>query len=356
MKQLSEIGVEAIYASDTIIRNYDSFPFAFFFPSNGHPGDTAQDCIANILAERLRRYHIPSDLDPDLFSTKMENTRVYNISSRVFPPKCDTGKYKDGEIFECRHIYYNGLPIKDANKSSGIMVIGNSFLKTPMNASPDYALPVLIMYKTSSSVDYQGMSGQFTPLSDMILRMISNPEFYLKDKKVLIIHIGADHMQKAFSSDAMVNCSEVDQERLTFNNREFKLSLSLSSNTTEEKNSENDSLTWGSLLDVEKTVLRIGKDGLLSFDLKLSERQKDLINDSKPIICVIPYASTRTQQDIDPSPISFTVNGIPKIMQNSHDRFSCLLYELSAWTQGITINVRGKPDTLFAIKDIQIWQ
>ena len=39
VKQLSEAGIETLYASDEIIANSEKYPFAFFFPSNYHPSD-----------------------------------------------------------------------------------------------------------------------------------------------------------------------------------------------------------------------------------------------------------------------------------------------------------------------------
>ena len=113
VKQLSENGVETIYASDRIINNFNRFPFAYFFPANAHPGDTTQDCLSDLLVERLRRYNIPSELEQSLFSTTMESSHIYSSPEPyLFPKDCDIGAYKEGSIYVCRHIYYDQELVK----------------------------------------------------------------------------------------------------------------------------------------------------------------------------------------------------------------------------------------------------
>lgn len=357
VKQLSEIGVESIYISDKIIQNYDKYPFAFFYPANSHPGDTTQDCISDELVERLRRYSIPENLNASLFSTKMEDTRIYNIpSTYLFPQNCDNGLYKENEKYECKHIYYNNAPIKINDKNSYIMIIGNSFIKSPMNASPDLALPSFMMYKLHSSIDWSWKSGQLTPLSDILVQLISNPESFLSGKKVLIMQIGVDHMKKAFSNNTMLNIAEVDKERLILNNKTLKANYILPTNTKTED--MNNTAIWGNLSSVNKTVLKVGENGKLTYTFKTTELYSlgNTLNDLDPIVCVVPYACTRTRQDIDNSTCRMIVNNISKTMQCSSAHFFNLSFELPAGTKEITIKVEGTPGTLFAIKSIQIWQ
>ena len=355
VKQLSEAGIESIYISDSIIENYNKFPFAFFYPSNNHPGDTAQDCLTDVLAERLKRYGLQEELDPDLFSVKIENTRIYNYPKPyLFPENCDTGSYKAGDIYECRHVYYRNDPLITKYRDSSIMIIGNSFVKTPMNASPDVSLPTLLMMKTLSGVDWYFISGGLSPFSDILIRMLSSPETFLKNKKVLIMQVGIDHLKSVFTNESMVDMAEIDSERLFLNNKKFRMDFIIPANATEEQTK--DSSLWGGLINIEKSVLTIDESGSLEYHFTFDQDSSSFsnIDISAPIYCVIPYAVVRRN-----ATCRMLINDISKAMKSSNSgasRFFTLLYELPPGTKEINVRFEGKPGSIFAVKDIQIWQ
>ena len=346
VKQLLDIGVEAIYASDQIIKNYNRYPFAFFIPENPHPSDTAQDVMAEILAERLKRYDIKTELDPALFSEAQFPHSYKDAEEYWFPENCDIGNNQAGKSYTCRGCLYNGETIKKT-KDSPIMVIGNSFIQSPV--SPPDSLPAILSCKLRSTIDWYRISG-FGPFSDILIQILSNPDFFLKNKKVFIMQVGTMHINNANRSEIMLDIAKLDHERVLLNNRTMKGRLCLPSNVDYDQ-TVNPKL-WGKLSSAEKTVLKIDNTGKLTYNFDLSQAVEEL-TDSE-LICVVPHTCTVN------SSCRMTINKTSQTMncfnQGDNARFYNLAYELPPGTKEITIQFEGKPGSFIAINDIQIWQ
>lgn len=351
VKQLSEVGIETLYVSDLIIKNFDRFSFAFFYPNNSHPADTTQDCISDILVKRLERYDIASNLNHESFSCKNESTHTYDAPVPfLFPSNCDTGSYLEGSKYECMHIYYDNELVAP-QKESPVMLIGNSFIRSPM-LLPE-SLPAYLMYKTDAGIDWYRVSGQ-GPFSDILVRLLSSPEVFLKDKKVIIMQIGTDHLTNAIRNESMLNIAKLDQERLLLNNMTMKTRVILPSNVSDDIifNTE----IWGPISNVEKTVLKIGESGSFeqSINIPNTFMQGGITNKDKSMICVIPSTCTRDAH------CEICVNGIKQQVNSfnyvSNARFFNLVFELPAGMEILSIEIKGKPGTLIAIKDVQFWQ
>ena len=348
VKQLSEIGVETIYASDQIIKNYNRYPFAFFIPENSHPSDTAQDVLADILVDRLKRYDIKPELNPTLFSEAQFPHCYKETEAYWFPENCDIGDNQAGKSYTCRDVLYNGEKIKRA-KESPVMVIGNSFIETPIS-TPE-SLPALLSYKLCSPVDWYRISG-YGPFSDILIQLLSNPDFYLKNKKVFIIQVGTMHITAVNRLETMLDIAKLDSERVLLNNKKVMGHLLLQSNASTEEIADPE--LWGPLSKVEKTVLKLDETGKVSYNFNVDQIGKE-ISGSDPIVCIIPHTCTPHI-----TPPKATINQNEKIMQSPHaaslSRFVNLTYEFPAGTKEITMTIEGKPGTFIAIKDIQIWQ
>ena len=346
VKQLSETGIETIYASDQIIKNYNRYPFAFFVPENSHPSDTTQDVMADLLADRLKRYGIVSELDKSLFS----ESKVFRPlqEKEVFPPDCDIGDNEVLSPYMSREILYNGEKIKKDKDSSKVMVIGNSFIQTPI--SPPDSLPVLLSYKLCAPVDWYRISGH-GPFSDILIQLLTNPDSYLKNKKVLIFYVGTKSITEVNQSETMLNIATLDNERVILNNKKIKGHIILQSNAEPDQIADSD--LWGPLSSVEKTVLKTDKSEAMTFFFKIEQFGSN-ISDSEPIVCIIPHLCSLNTS------CTCIVNGISKQMHCSNyarnARFFNLVYELPAGTKDLTIKFEGKAEHLFTIKDIQIWQ
>jgi len=207
-KQLSEIGVETIYSCDSIIRGYSKFQFAFFFPKNGHPSDTTQDIISNLIASRAKRYNIPVDLSSNKFEIKL-GPHTYNAAKEyLFHDNCDIGANKPKTSYMCRHITYGGKPIERC-QDAPILVLGNLYIQTPM--SDPKALPSLLSMKTLSNVDFMRINGT-GPLTSIIEQILRLPHRFLKNKKVLIIQFGTTILTECNQKKSMYNIRELEMK------------------------------------------------------------------------------------------------------------------------------------------------
>ena len=338
-KQLMDIDIECIYASDFIIKNYNKYPFAFLFPSDPHPADTAQDVLTDILAERLKRYSLKSDLNPLLFSETREGAYLERGS---FPAQCDIGDNKEGECYLYRRIYYNGGAIP--KKGSSVMIIGNSFTNIPFNATPS-----LISLKTNSSIDYYRM-GSYGPFSELLFLFLSRPEYFLKDKKVLIMQVGTEHLRTVNNNNTMLNIAQIDADLLKINNKTKKSVLFLQQ---EDDSTIPDYVNWGGIIIDKRNILTIQSDSIMSvISFNISEEMN--LDKTKSLTLLIPSICFKNNS------CSLIVNGQTKQLtgytQEKTGKYIVLCFDLPSDTEEITVNASGAPGTLFSIKEIQIWQ
>lgn len=127
VRQLSAAGIETIYASDNIIAEHAKYPWAFFYPPNGHPSDTCQDVLASLMAERLERYHLPKNLDPAKFSFVQRPNCYGGNLAYLFPENCDIGTNRAQTGYSNICVLYNGGEVWMASDSP-ILILGNSFI------------------------------------------------------------------------------------------------------------------------------------------------------------------------------------------------------------------------------------
>ena len=279
----------------------------------------------------------------------MDSSHIYYTDTPyLFPEGCDIGSYKAGDSYECRHIYYqNDFVTK--NKNASVLVLGNSFILSPMSPSSPEALPTLLSYKMHSSTDWYRISG-YGPFSDIMIQLLTNPDKFLRNKKVLIMQVGTDHLQVANSREIMLDIAQLDSERVLLNNRKMKSHFALSSNVNESEITDVE--LWGPLSNTNKSVHKIDKSGKMEFAFDLE--QTGNINNTEPIICFIPHMC------VSNTSCKLTINNQQKTMHApnyaKNAKFFNLVFELPAGTKEIRITVSGKEGFLFAIKDIQIWQ
>ena len=341
VKQLSEIGVEVIYSADSIIQNYNRYPFAYFYPTNAHPSDTAQDINSDILAERIKRYAIPQTLDPLLFSVR-QNTHVYrDQEAYLFPKNCDIGDNEAGTAYTCREVLYDGKLIPRTSDAP-IIVLGNSYMQTPMS-SPD-TLPTLLSMKLLIPVDFLRVEAS-GPFTSIITQILASPERYLEHRKVLVMQYGTTALTNANNNSLMVNIREEDENRLLFDKKSVVLTYdALLFGETDD--SIDDSL-WSNL--PQKHVYQTGASGSIKVASFSVENKTDT---SKSVICMIPAVCFKVQS------ASFSVNGIKKSIPAFYRNpfYSFISFELPPGTKNIDVSIEAKKGTAVAIRDIQIWQ
>ena len=327
VKQLSEIGVETIYSADSIIKNYNRYPFAFFFPGNAHPSDTAQDVNSEILANRLQRYSIEHDLDPALFSVKQSPHVYRDQDPYLFPKDCDIGDNKSGTPYTCREVLYDGKILPQTSNAS-IITLGNSYMQTPMN-NPD-SLPTLLSMKLLTPVDYLRVNAS-GPFTSIISQILITPERFLKHKKVLIMYFGTDALSDADTNSLMVNIREEDKNHLILDKKSVVMTYN-DLKSVETDDSIDNSL-WENL--PQKHIQVLGESGILDIAKISIDSQTDT---SKSVVCMIPAVCFRNQS------ASFLVNGIKKGIPSFYRNpfYSFISFQLSPGTKTIEISAEGK--------------
>ena len=336
VKQLSEIGVECVYCSDIIVHEYKRFPHAYMYPTDPHPADTAQDVITDILTNKLYRYSLDQEFEPD--------SEVFVKAYKecvVWPDNCDIGNNQVGEAYEYRSVSCKFS--KDVPKDSEIMLIGNSFANLPLNATHS-----LLQYKLRSRVESYKLAS-LGPFSEIIFQLISRPDYFLKNKRVLIMQVGTDHLTAANNLNIMLNIEHVDEDRLLLNGKRRVTQLFSREMETDNEYVER----WGNLSVDKRNIFKIGPNRhveIISLDLE-KEGSLDL---SKDMVLVVPSTCRANTS------ATLFVNNISKQIHCSNEtdtaKFFNLSFKLPAGTKRVDIKAEGKPNISLAIKNIQIWQ
>lgn len=340
VKQLSEAGIEAIYASDEIIANYSKFPWAFFFLDNYHPSDTCQDVMTSLMAERLERYHLPKTLDAAKFSFVQEPHCYGEDKTYLFPENCDIGPHRAGTSYTNRCVLYDGKKIQ-SDENSSVLVFGNSYIQTPMNTSFSYptVLSSKILYGVKSY-----MIGGTGPMTTIVQNLFIQPEAFLANKKVVILQFGISYFLlplKWNNLAVMDRCQTlmVGKNQLAT----FRVPGQMVSYADRNKNVV---CIWKEL--PEKHEFICPPSGMVS----ITNIQPEQIDPAKKVICVIPAAT------FPYSSVSLTVNGLEESIPDASAmiRWQNVIFELPAGTKSLQISARGAANVIFAIRNIMIYQ
>ncbi len=324
-RQLLERGVETIYYSDELIKNYNRYPWAFFFPGNGHPSDTTQDVLADILAARLKRFNFSKTLDPKKFSF-VQHGHVYgNHKNYLWPENCDIGSNTAGTSYQCRRVLYDGKDIK-YDPEAPVLILGNSFIQTPM----DYpeSLPTLLMSKILNNVSVFRING-YGVLTKMPSVVGHNPQHYLKNKKVVIMVLGIIHFP---SNISITSLRKIDQNNAMLCGKKLVKKFSVAS-TVQKKQKGN----W----------ISSGKQGKIKL-LTISSPVWDV---NKEFVVVLP-----TWHENEYVRACYKINGVEQNISPdiSHN---LVIHKLPAGTQTLDIElITSKQKTALSVQNIIIYQ
>lgn len=332
-KQLLENGVEAVYASPEIINNYNRYPWAFFFPVNNHPSDTTQDVLAEIIAKKLARYNFPANMNKELFSFEAFPHVYGDRAAYLFPSNCDIGDNKPGTAYCCRRVLYDGKKI-DPNPRSPVLVIGNSYIETPMY-SPD-SFPTLLASKLHMGIMVS--RADLGLMNAIIQRFFANPQNMLQGKKVVILGVGIDYL---LSPGRFSNIREMDRQAIMLTGKKLIAALPIYGN--EEKVAEKYSQLKG------VNLFRISTAG---------KCKVACVNDingwdhKKETILLIPTCLESTIN------AEYRINGQLKNIPQCHEELCWLnvITKIPAGVTSIDVEVIGKPGAMIAIRNIQIFQ
>ena len=350
VRQLSEAGVECPYNAKHIIDHYDLYPFAYLFPTDTHPGSTVQQCIAEIIADRLSDYHFPKDLDANLFSHVQVSTYDDDRNMKKlhkYPANCDIGSNPPDECYTSDEIRYEGKRVV-RDTSSEILVIGNSFAFSPGSNLKQHSFPAFLSEQMLHPVDDYMVSSQ-GPMTVIIQRFFEKPESFLRNKKVLVLQMGAIHLNN--NSVVWNNISEMDKKRLILNGKKLVASLSIQGNGNWTDSITNDQVrsVWGKFP---------GKTDYLCLDEEsnlLLNQSVDDLDPAKPFLCVVQTV----RSPIYTTPI-LSCNGIeafiPASFHSSTLFWQDMYYSIPAGTTQIKLELQGKANTLVGFNKILIYQ
>ena len=209
VKQLLENGIETVYGAEAIIANYNRYPWAYFYPANAHPSDTAQDVLTDLVAGKLWRYHFAAGLDKTLFTIRAAPHCYGNNKEYVFPRNCDIGKNVTGEAYLCREVLYDGKEAATLFFSmppGPVFVSGNSYVGLPRRQS----FATLLSAKTGLVINTVARAN-YGPLTVTIQDFFASPDKHLFKKKVMVMQVGTDHLLADYQfnnirqMDAMAN-------------------------------------------------------------------------------------------------------------------------------------------------------
>ncbi len=340
-KQLLEAGIGTIYATPEIVADHDRYMFAYEFPLDGHhPADTVQDILTGIAAERLQRFHFPPMLDRGKFSFPVLESK--NKSWKNLPENCDTGDLPAGSRPVYREVYYDGKPLP-RDPGSPVMVIGNSYIRSPFGDASEqehYAYPSLLAAKLGTGTDSFRKSS-FSICTTFMQDLVNTPERFLKGKKVLIMQIGAGMIN---AEQPWSNPLEIERQRTMLRGRGKTAVFQPCAAVTEDE-------FYGLQLP-DLHALRLAGNGRATIGEYDISRQTDAEKDA---VCVIPviYPSLKSNTDL-----KISVNGeTQKIApQSNHYVWMKYCFRLPAGTGSITIIAEGKPETGFAVGNIEVRQ
>lgn len=344
VKQLSEAGIESIYASDEIIKNYNRFSYAFFFPANGHPSDTTQDVLSDLIALRLQRYNFPKTLDADELGMEQHRHVYGEEKNYCWPKNCDIGTNTPGSSYKNNCVMYKGKILKD-DPQSPVLILGNSFIQTPME-SPD-SLCTLLGKKMAMGIANYRLGGN-APMITIVQNIFSTPQIFLRDRKVIVLQVGTSYF---LTTPRWNNLALMDRSQLLLRGKKLISTINIDCQNLVEsaRSSKNNKYLklWDKLEGKhEFCCMKSGENQIIAkLDLSFCESDKD-------IVCVIPSA-VFINDTVDLS-IADDLQPIPSYYSTL--RWQNVYFRIPAGTKSIELKAQGSKAALFAIKNIMIYQ
>ena len=347
VKQLSEAGIECPYYPTNILKHYDMFPFGYCFPNDTHCGSTVQYSIAEILADRLSSFGFSQNLERAKFSHVQAPT-FYDVSTHThkYPENCDIEDYEAGTCYTSDEIHYDGK-VLTKDPDSKVLVVGNSFMQTPMGASQN-SLPAFLAERMLCTIDDYRVD-QKGPMTTIIQRFFDNPKHYLKGKKVLIMQVASSYL--ADNSFTWNNIRSMDEHRLLLNGKKLVATLSIKGegNYADEINNSDVKAAWERFSG--KHDIYITSD-----DKRVILHQTiEGLDTTKPSVCIV--STVRSSFFSFPT---LTVNGISEPVPAGYApgalSWQDVYFSIPEGTSEIVIELQGKKGTVVGFNQIQIYQ
>ena len=255
-----------------------------------------------------------------------------------YPPNCDIGNNIAGEWYLCNQILYQNHSVGRSYIDSSIFILSNSFSDTPSGSSfSDY-----LSMKTGSKNFTYVVTGQAV-VSTAFNRIFNNPEYFLKNKKVLVLHLGITHLLSA----SIPNFQEEAIKRIECNHKLLK-SFAIKGNES--------IIPEFALQMSNPSVFKIDNtDQITVIDTTLSDLNINL-DKSKELFIVVDYTCLTTDQ------LFISINSVKKQLSGTYRSFGSygsspkIFFTIPGNTSHILVNVHGKPGAIIAIQSIQLFQ
>ena len=180
------------------------------------------------------------------------------------------------------------------------------------------------------------------------MQYILDGTYPLSGKQVLVLHFGAARLSRIDTNRSMSNIKKMDNNLLMLNSRNKIRTLDCSSSTDPSSISAEDLSFFNQLL--QPHIYEIPNKDLISLK-KIHLDYKEL-DRTKDIILLIPcFSKTGDSARIR---VNDQVQNIP--FSYEKQKYFNLIFCLPSGTENIEICVEGRVGSLFAIRNIQIWQ
>lgn len=347
VKQLSEAGIECPYYPTEIIKHYNLFPLAYLFPFDTHPGSTVQSCISEVIGERLSCYHIPKQLEKSKFKHFQAPTMYDAVQKKYkWPDNCDIETNVAETCYTNDEIHYDGNVLKK-DPDSCIMVIGNSFMQTPMGNSQNSLTAFLSERMLCTIDDYR--VDQNGPMVTIIQRFFDNPEHFLKGKKILILQVSSSYLEN--ESFVWNNIRTMDNHRMLLNGKKLVSTLSIKGEGffAKEISSSVVQSAWESFAGKHEIIINSEeKREILRANIKGLDK-------AKPFVCIV--STVRSSFFTTPT---LTVNGISEPIPAGYTSnvllWQDVYFSVPAGSSEIIIEVQGQEGTIIGFNQVQIYQ
>ena len=333
-RQLLKHGIWTFYPSETLIQNFNRFQWAFFYPRDGHPSDTAQDVLTDIVAQKLSHHHFPNTLEKKLFSYDFVPHIYQRDKEYLLPEKCDIGKNRPNTAYKCRRILYDGKVVLP-DPQSPVLVIGNSMMQTPMSYPESF--PTILSSKINIRVSSYWVGGN-GPMFTIVQQFFSSPQTMLAGKNVVILVMGASHLT---SSIEFNNIRDIDDYAKAMSEKEMIKTFNVQSNITGGIDKFYSGLLSPNFIEIPaERRITLFEDVLRETDHR------------KPITIVIPTCSKSGNK------VKYFINGKEISIPECHGqaRHLNILHDLPAGTTELKVEAVGKPGRILSVRNVQIYQ
>ncbi|MGE4300940.1 MAG: hypothetical protein AB7F40_04975 [Victivallaceae bacterium] len=202
--QLLENGVEAVYCIDRILELGDKYEYSFMYPENIHPDWGCQHAVAQLLAPKLQRLSgvLGNKIPASSFSH--EKRQGWSGTAFRYPSGVDIGEGKPDAMVLHDFVLINGKE-KVSDPGSSILVIGNSFVESPM---PSGGLNMAIA-EDCGYLPQRFWMGSRSVFYTLPVTLLLRRNEFLTGKKVCILSIFAPSLH----GESFVNVRDFDSLR-----------------------------------------------------------------------------------------------------------------------------------------------